>query len=82
MNFVQSFDLFIMLLFKKKESLPKHFVTVFVTAAAVVFFWRGVWGFLDYYLFPENPLLSYLSSIFIGLAILWWDDKRISELQH
>ncbi len=69
-------------LFKKKKPLPKHFVTILVTAAAVVFFWRGVWGILDHFLFPENPMLSYMSSIFIGLFILWLDDKEISELQH
>lgn len=68
-------------LFKKKP-VPRHFITILVTAAAVVFFWRGVWGILDYYLFPENPTLSYLSSILIGLFILWIDDKQISELHH
>lgn len=68
-------------LFKKKE-LHKHFVTILVTAAAVVFFWRGVWGILDYVLFPSDPLLSYLSSLLIGLLILWLDDKEISELRH
>ena len=70
-------------LFKKKQQpWPKHFVTVFVTAAAVVFFWRGMWGILDHILFPEDPLLSYLSSLLIGLFILWIDDKSISELGH
>ena len=69
-------------LFRKEKSGFKHFATVLVTAAAVVFFWRGVWGILDHYLFPENPMLSYLSSLLLGLFILWLDDKEISELQH
>ena len=69
-------------LFRKKKSGLRHFTTILVTAAAVVFFWRGVWGILDHYLFPENPMISNLSSILMGLLILWLDDKEISELQH
>lgn len=69
-------------LFKKKESLSRHFITVVLTAAAVVFFWRGIWGLTDTYLFPENSTLSYLVSIFVGLIILYVDDKRLSEIDH
>ena len=37
---------------------------------AVVCFWRGVWGFLDEYLFPSNYPLSLLVSFVMGLTIL------------
>lgn len=69
-------------LFKKKETFTHHFVTVVLTAAAVVFFWRGIWGLTDLYLFPENSALSYLVSVFLGLVILYLDDKRLSEIDH
>ncbi len=69
-------------LFKKKESFSHHFITVVMTAVAVVFFWRGIWGLTDTYLFPGNSTLSYLVSIFLGLFILYIDDKRLSEIDH
>lgn len=69
-------------LFKKKETFTHHFVTVVLTAAAVVFFWRGIWGLTDLFLFPENAPLSYLVSIFLGLVILYLDDKRLSEIAN
>ncbi len=58
----------------------KHFLTILATATAVVLFWRGIWGLLDHYLFPENPLLSYLISVLLGLFILWVDDYEFQEL--
>lgn len=39
-------------------------------AIAVVFFWRGVWGLMDLYIFPDNLTLSYIISLVIGLGIL------------
>lgn len=69
-------------LFKKKETFSHHFVTVILTAVAVVFFWRGIWGLTDTFLFPSNSTLSYVVCIFFGLVILYVDDKRISELDH
>ncbi|MCC7304159.1 hypothetical protein IT418_01970 [bacterium] len=37
---------------------------------AVVLFWRGAWGLMDRYFFPDNELLSYLLSAIFGLFIL------------
>jgi hypothetical protein len=71
-----------MFFFKKKETFLHHFTTVLLTVIAVVFVWRGIWGLTDTFLFPEEPTLSYLVSIFVGLVILYIDDKRISELDH
>lgn len=69
-------------LFKKKETFTHHFVTVLLTAVAVILFWRGMWGLTDMYLFPDNSTLSYLVSIFVGLVILYLDDKRLSEIAY
>lgn len=53
---------------------------ILLAATAVVLFWRGIWGLLDHFLFPENPLLSYLISALVGLLILWLDDYELHEL--
>lgn len=54
---------------------------ILVLAIAVVCVWRGTWGILDLYLFPNNSLLSFIVSIAIGLLILYTDDRSISELK-
>ncbi|MCK4335566.1 MAG: hypothetical protein KAT94_01625 [Candidatus Aenigmarchaeota archaeon] len=41
-----------------------------VIAFAVISFWRGVWGLMDEYLFPDNYQLSLWASLILGLAIL------------
>ncbi|CAK1540735.1 unnamed protein product [Leptosia nina] len=38
--------------------------------ASTVNVWRGVWGLLDIYLFPESPLLSNWSCHIVSLALL------------
>ena len=66
--------------FRKKEKKWKTFLRRLSIAIAVVMIWRGTWDLLDAYLFPENPLLSDLLSIAIGLLILYLPDKNIKEL--
>lgn len=39
-------------------------------AFAVVSFWRGVWGLMDEYLFPNNYQLSLWISLVLGVVIL------------
>lgn len=47
---------------------------------AIIMFWRGLWGLMDLYLFPENLTLSYSVSATIGLAIIYFNDRRLKEL--
>lgn len=49
-------------------------------AIGVVAVWRGVWGLMDIYLFPDNPILSFIISIIIGLFILYFNDRKLNEL--
>ena len=63
---------------KKKNPFVYHLIT----GAGIVVFWRGVWGLLDLYLFPGNPLMSFITSIMIGLIILFLNDFSISELSE
>lgn len=46
----------------------------------IVMVWRGIWGFMDLYLFPNQKELSYIASILLGLIILYIDDAFIDEL--
>ena len=45
-------------------------LVIFVTSIAIVGIWRGVWGVMDLYIFPENSVLSFVASISFGLLIL------------
>jgi len=49
-------------------------------AIGVVLVWRGLWGLIDIYLFPNNAFLSHGLSLIIGLAILYANDRKLSEL--
>ena len=53
----------------KKKRINNSFIAVLI-AFAVISFWRGVWGLMDEYLFPNDRVLSLVSSIILGLAIL------------
>jgi hypothetical protein len=49
-------------------------------AAGVVLVWRGIWGFADMYLVPAHPQLSFILSIGLGVAILYFTDRKLNEL--
>lgn len=48
---------------------------------AVVLLWRGVWSLLDMYFFPNNPVISNIIGIILGLALLLIDDFALKELE-
>lgn len=59
-------------MYKKFLRLKKNkqrFIALII-GIGVILVWRGFWGLADIYLFPQNPPLSHLSSILIGLLIL------------
>jgi hypothetical protein len=63
--------------FCRHISKNKLFLTI-LEAVAFVTIWRGTWGLLDKYLFPNSPQTSYLISISIGLLLLFiFKDKLI-----
>jgi hypothetical protein len=41
-----------------------------IIAFAVISFWRGIWGLMDIYLFPTNPVYRFWTLFFLGLVIL------------
>ena len=58
----------------------KHFVRNIVIAIGVVLVWRGVWHLADMYLFPNNPLLSNIVSLIVGILILYLPDGSLHHL--
>lgn len=67
----------------KKYKKTSHFhrsLYYLVTGAGIIIFWRGIWGLLDVYLFPNNPELSYFISAIGGLLILFLNDYSIEEI--
>lgn len=52
-----------------------------IVGAAIVMYWRGLWGLMDTYLFPGNEVLSYSASIVIGLLLLLANDFKLTEIE-
>ena len=63
-----------------KEQHPN--ANAIVIILAIIMLWRGVWGLLDQYLFPDSPLLSSLVSIALGALILYLDDFSLDNLKR
>ena len=62
-------------MFKKFEKLETQHKTIYgiFVGFAVIAFWRGTWGLLDYYtgiLLPGRPLLSFWVMVLLGLTVL------------
>ncbi len=56
---------------KRGKNKIKEVAHVIIIALAIIMFWRGIWGLIDHYLFPNNPLFSNILSITIGILILY-----------
>lgn len=56
------------------------FLKVLLIGTAAVLFWRGAWGLMDLYIFPDDVALSYLTSLVVGIAILIATNKLADEL--
>lgn len=57
----------------------KNVLRALVIAFAIVSFWRGVWGLMDVYLFPNNYVLSLWISLLVGIALLFWTENLIRQ---
>jgi hypothetical protein len=63
----------------KLKRVEKAIFTILI-AFAIVAFWRGTWGLLDVYLFPENYALSSLISVATGIIILLSTKHLLKDL--
>jgi hypothetical protein len=58
----------------------KNLLLIFSGVFGIVTIWRGIWGLMDLYLFPDQPQISYILSIVIGVIVLLLDDADLREL--
>ncbi len=63
----------------KMKSRHQIFFAILISFA-VISFWRGVWGLMDEYLFPNNYGLSLWISLMLGIAILITTHYATKEL--
>jgi hypothetical protein len=63
-----------------KDKRMRKTIFAVLIAFAVIAFWRGMWGLMDEYLFPNNYLLSLWVSVAIGLVILIITHQTFNEL--
>ena len=72
--------LYYLIMLKKINDLEKHhqLLASMIVGVGIVSLWRGMWGLLDLYLIPENPLVSYLLSSLVGVTILYITHKKFS----
>ncbi|MCK4649887.1 hypothetical protein KAT36_01515 [Candidatus Pacearchaeota archaeon] len=64
---------------KRSNHIKKASLTLLI-AFAIISFWRGIWGIMDIYLFPKNLLLSFISSILIGIIIVYSTKHTLKSL--
>ena len=61
-----------------KTKKPSY-IRVLWIAVAVVLVWRGAWGLMDLYIFPDHLLASYIISLALGLIVLF-STHKLSDL--
>jgi len=55
-------------------------ISELILGISLILVWRGIWELSDLYLFPDNRFLSAISSIVIGIFILYFRDFDLKEL--
>lgn len=66
--------------FNSKHKLHHKLLMALGIGVSVILFWRGAWGLMDLYLFPNNLTLSYAASFVIGFVILYATHYIVKEL--
>ncbi|MBU1252349.1 MAG: hypothetical protein KJ905_02030 [Nanoarchaeota archaeon] len=65
---------------KREDGRIKEVISTLILGLAIIAFWRGVWGLMDLYLFPNNPVWSFSFSVLIGVIILYSTKNLIKRL--
>lgn len=65
---------------KKFTFTAEHVLYALLIGTSMIMLWRGIWGLLDTFFFPDNKLLSYSLSVVIGLIILSVTGKIVKKL--
>lgn len=68
--------------FKKSSRTKKRSNLYYLMAGTgLVCFWWGVWGLLEYFLFPNHIVFNYAIGIALGLCLMYFNDRRLQELE-
>lgn len=72
-----------MLFFRRKSKFERKYpiLHAIIIGSGVVFFWRGLWGLLDMYFFPDYPTISFILCIFVGFCLLYLTNHLTDELE-
>jgi len=65
----------------RKFLAPRKNLRIIIDVVAIIIIWRGIWGILDLFIFPNNPLLSYLISTVFGFILLLLDGNGLDDLK-
>ncbi len=70
---------------RKKVNAKNHLTTrqvlyALLIGTSLIMVWRGVWGLLDIYFFPNDKTISLVLSVVIGILILSLTRKIVKEL--
>ena len=65
---------------KNNSITTKHIFYALLIGTSLIMLWRGVWGLLDLYLFPQHRTTSLVLSIVIGAVILSMTGKIVKKL--
>jgi len=68
----------------QKGNIILYFARNLGVVIGLVLIWRGIWHIMDaadYFFFEGNPLYTAIGGIAIGLAILYFPDKDLKELE-
>ena len=58
----------------------RHLLYALLIGTSMIMLWRGIWGLIDTYFFPQNKPVSYMLSVVIGLVILSFTGKIVKKL--
>jgi hypothetical protein len=64
----------------KGRKKPVGIFFAILIGAAVIAFWRGLWGLFDIYLFPGDAVMRFWTLVIVGLGILIFTRYITKEL--
>ena len=64
---------------RKKKNIWDRRALAILILFAIICFWRGCWGLMDLYLFPNNYELSLWVSVGVGVVILILTQSLIKQ---
>ncbi|MFH0701612.1 MAG: hypothetical protein V2A62_04195 [Candidatus Woesearchaeota archaeon] len=53
----------------KKLAVHHQIIWSLIIATALVSIWRGIWGLMDKFIFPNDLLISSITTLLLGVGI-------------